>query len=92
MAKKIIDLALPTLPLVGTELLEMSEGGTLSVKVAVNEALTQLYADGSVILTTDSTTGITVLGDIHCDDLFTSGDTIHVGSSQIKSTAGNIEL
>ena len=92
MAKRIIDLALPTLPLVGTELLEMSEGGALSVQVAINQALTQLYADGSVILTTDSTTGITVLGDIHCDDLFTSGDTIHVGSGQIKSTAGNIEL
>jgi hypothetical protein len=93
MATRIIDLLLPSnLPLLGTELLEMSEGGVKSVKVAVNEALTRLYADGSVILTTDSTTGITVLGDVHCDDLFTSGDTIHVGTGLIKSTAGNIEL
>ena len=36
MAKRIIDLALPTLPLAGTELLEMSDGGILSVKVAIN--------------------------------------------------------
>ena len=31
-------------------------------------------------------------GNIHCDDLFTSGDTITVGTGEIKSTAGNIEL
>ncbi|GAG56473.1 unnamed protein product [marine sediment metagenome] len=135
MATRIIELALPSnLPLLGTELMEMSEGGILSVKVAVNEALTRLYADTTAIVTATQTglrseldafvfsdkvgndgvvinsggsvelyysgvkvletdaTGINVIGDIHCDDLFTSGDTIHVGSGQIKSTAGNVEL
>ena len=37
-------------------------------------------------------TALVVTGDIHCDDLFTSGATIHVGTGQIKSTTGNIEL
>ena len=37
-------------------------------------------------------TGVTFLGDIICDDLFTSGDTIHVGDGQIKSSSGNVEL
>jgi len=43
------------------------------------------------VFRTDST-GIVVIGDIHCDDLYTSGDTIYVGTGQIKSTSGNVEL
>jgi len=31
-------------------------------------------------------------GDIYCDDLYTSGTTIHVGDGEIKSSLGNIEL
>ena len=93
MASKIIDLALPTnLPLLGSELLEMSEGGAKSIKVAVYEAMTRLYYDSTApVLITDST-GVTVFGNIVCDDLFTSGDTIHVGSGLIKSTAGDVRL
>ena len=40
---------------------------------------------------TDSTT-IIFAGDIYCNDIFTSGSTIHVGTGEIKSTAGNVEL
>ena len=35
---------------------------------------------------------LTVVGDIVCDDLYVSNNTIFVGTGQIKSTAGNIEL
>jgi len=38
------------------------------------------------------TTALVISGDIYCDELFTSGSTINVGTGQIKSTAGNIEL
>lgn len=47
--------------------------------------------EGNEILTVDST-GIVVTGDITCDDLYVSNDTIFVGTGEIKSTAGNIEL
>ena len=43
------------------------------------------------LLFVDST-GITVAGDIHCNDLYTSGNTIHIGTSQIKSIAGDLEF
>jgi hypothetical protein len=42
-------------------------------------------------ITSDSTSVI-FSGDIVADDLFLSGSTINVGTGQIKSTAGNIEL
>jgi len=40
---------------------------------------------------TDST-AIIFDGDIYCDDLFTSGDTINVGGGEIKSDGSNVEL
>ena len=51
----------------------------------------ELNYAGVKVFETD-TTSIIVTGDIHCDDLYTTGDTIHVGTGQIKSAAGNIEL
>jgi len=55
------------------------------------DGATELYYAGTKVFETDST-GVIVTGDIHCDDLYTTGDTIHVGTGEIKSTAGNIEL
>ena len=43
------------------------------------------------IASADST-GLTIAGDVRCDDLYTTGDTIHVGSGEIKSSNGNISL
>jgi hypothetical protein len=43
-------------------------------------------------LTVTDSTAIIFDGDIYCNDLFTSGDSIHVGTGEIKSTAGNVEL
>lgn len=51
----------------------------------------ELYYAGMKVFETDST-GVIVTGDIYCDDIHTSGDTIHVGTGEIKSTTGNIEL
>lgn len=50
--KKIIDLDLPSLPLGGAELIEMSVDGTSSVKVEVREALISLWNDSTSVLTT----------------------------------------
>jgi hypothetical protein len=57
------------------------------------------YFEGNVGIAGDLTlngildsTSLIVTGDIHCNDLYTSGSTIFVGSGQIKSTGGNIEL
>ena len=46
------------------------------------------------ILEVDSidSTSLIISGDVHCNDLYTSGNTIHVGTGQIKSTSGNIEI
>jgi hypothetical protein len=50
--KKIIDLDLPSLPLGGAELMEMSVDGTASVKVELREALISLWNDSTAVLTT----------------------------------------
>ena len=51
----------------------------------------ELYYAGDLKLATDST-GVAVIGDISCNDLYVSGNTIFVGTGEIKSTAGNVEL
>ena len=102
MAKKIIDLAAPTLPLTGTELMEMSEGGTLSVKVAVNEAMTTLYYDTTAVVFAtfngasvaeylDSETGVLrTSGDLAIEgNLFVDGTTWVVNNQEV-STSDNI--
>jgi hypothetical protein len=99
MAQKIIDLAAPTLPLVGTELMEMSEGGTLSVQVAVNEALTKLYYNTvekaaatvtgiSVAEYVDSDTGVLrTSGDLSIEgDLFVDGTTWVVHNQEVTTS------
>lgn len=99
MAQKIIDLAAPTLPLVGTELMEMSEGGTLSVQVAVNEALTKLYYNTvekaaatvtgiSVAEYVDSNTGVLrTSGDLSIEgDLFVDGTTWVVHNQEVTTS------
>jgi hypothetical protein len=53
--KKIINLDLPSLPLIGDELIEVSVGGVQSVKVAVSEALVALYNDSTSVLETTPT-------------------------------------
>jgi len=66
------------------ELLGLQGGDSTSEFYHLNA---QLYNQMS-----SDATSVIFSGDIHCDDLFTSGDTIHVGTGQIKSTAGNVEL
>jgi hypothetical protein len=91
MAKKIIDLDPVIPPLSGNELIEMSQDGTSSVKVTLAQASEALFFNGDIKLYADST-GVVVLGDIHCDSIYTVNDSVHIGLGQIKSTAGNIEL
>jgi len=38
------------------------------------------------------TTALIITGDIYCDDLFTSASSIHIGSGQITSLAGVIQI
>jgi len=50
--QKIIDLTLATLPLDGTELIEISEGGAGSRRVAISAMLDTLYNDGTPVIET----------------------------------------
>ena len=51
----------------------------------------ELYYAGTKVFETDST-GVIVTGDIYCDDLYASGDTIHIGNDQIKSTDAELQF
>jgi len=84
MAKKISELALPTLPLAGTELIEMSQS-SISVKVTLDELQSDVLGG---IGSFDGTT-FTVIGDIVCNDITTAGDTIYLGETTIKSLNKN---
>ena len=84
MGKKISELTLPSLPLAGTELIEMSQAGT-SVKITAGELQTDVLGG---IGSFDGTT-FTVVGDIVCSDLTTSGDTIYLGETPIKEVSEN---
>ncbi len=69
--------------------IQMYTGGVLASQF--DQGTASLYHNGVEVLQTD-TTGVIVLGDIHCDDLYTSGNTIYVGAGMIKSDSGNVEL
>lgn len=87
MGVKISELSAPTLPLTGTELIEMSQSG-VSVQVTVDD-----LPLGGGILSIDGTT-LTVLGDIVANDLTLSGDTLYLGNAQLKSSgvSGDLDL
>ena len=88
MTAKISELSLPTLPLSGTELIEMSQSST-SVKVTFDEMQSGVLGG---IGSFDGTT-FTVVGTIVADDLLLSGATLYVGDGQVKSSIANsIEL
>jgi len=70
MTAKISELASPTLPLTGTELIEMSQSGT-SVQVTYDELT-------GGILSFDGTT-LTVLGDIVVNDITINSETLYFG-------------
>ena len=55
MAKKIQDLDTPSLPLNPTDLFEVSQGGIVSVKVALEELLSSLWTYSSIVNTTSGT-------------------------------------
>jgi len=78
-----------------TVMATMDPDNSVALSYAGNKVFETIDAgiklNDEIDITSDGT-GIVVIGDITCNDLFTSGDTINVGSGQIKSTAGNIEL